>query len=140
MRATATLDREAGVAELPVITLAQPLPGFPDEAGFALERLDEDGTLCRLRSLAHEGTQFLVVPAAQFHPEYAPEVGDELVAALEIEAESDVLVLLIVHAGRTLADTTVNLRAPLLVNVRTCRAAQVILDDPALGLAAPLVA
>jgi flagellar assembly factor FliW len=50
------------------------------------------------------------------------------------------LVLLVVRAGDTLADTTVNLRAPLVVNTATRRASQVILDDAELPLAAPLVA
>ena len=41
------------------------------------------------------------------------------------------------HAG--LADTTVNLRAPLVINTATRRACQVILGDAALPLAAPLL-
>jgi flagellar assembly factor FliW len=126
--------------EVPVIELVHPLPGFPGERRFALVRIDEDGVLMSFRSLSRDDLQFVVVPPSPFFPDYAPEIGDDTVADLGIGDGSDVLVLLVVRAGDTLADTTVNLRAPLVVNTATRRASQVILDDAELPLAAPLVA
>lgn len=128
--------------DIPVIELAHPMPGFPDDARFALVRLDDDGVLHGFRSLDSDDLQFVVVPPAPFFPDYAPEIGDDVVSELGIapEAAGDVLVLLVVRAGASLADTTVNLRAPLVVNPATRRASQVILDDAELPLAAPLVA
>jgi flagellar assembly factor FliW len=129
-----------GAMDIPVIELAHPMPGFPADARFALVRLDDDGVLHGFRSLDSEDLQFVVVPPAPFYPDYAPEIGDEVAAELGISADSDVLVLLVVRAGASLADTTVNLRAPLVVNPATRRASQVILEDSDLPLAAPLVA
>ena len=128
--------------DLPVIELAHPMPGFPADERFALVRLDDDGVLHGFRSLDSEDLQFVVVPPAPFYPDYAPEIADEVAAELGIDESTadDVLVLLVVRAGATLAETTVNLRAPLVVNPATRRASQVILDDAALPLAAPLVA
>ena len=142
MRAVATYEETQGlqgVLDLPVLELVEPMPGFPDALRFALAHLDEEGVLGALRSLDQDGLQFLVVPAAQFYPSYEPVVSDEVVAELGIESVQDVLVLLVVHAGADLASTTVNLRAPLLVNTTTLKAAQVILDDAALAVAAPLI-
>jgi flagellar assembly factor FliW len=124
---------------LPVIELVHPMPGFPGAHRFALQPLDETGVLSALRSLDHADLQFLVVPPGEFHPTYAPEIADETATELGLESADDALVLLVVHAGRDLASTTVNLRAPLVVNMRTSRAAQVILDDVSLSVAAPLV-
>ncbi|HWJ81078.1 MAG TPA: flagellar assembly protein FliW [Nocardioides sp.] len=126
--------------DLPVIELAHPMPGFPDEERFALVRLDEDGVLMGFRSLSREDLQFVVVPPGPFYPDYTPELDDETVAELGIDTAEDVLVLLVVHAGDSLAATTVNLRAPIVINRATRRAAQVILEDPDLPLDAPLVA
>jgi flagellar assembly factor FliW len=140
MLAVATYDETRSVQDLPVIELVEPMPGFPGDRRFELEHLDEDRILGSLRSLDHDGLQFLVVPAAQFFPDYEPVVGDETVSALGINAVEEILVLLVVHAAKTLAETTVNLRAPLLVNTTTLKAAQVILDDADLPVAAPLVA
>lgn len=140
MMAVATYDEAPSLQEMPVVELVQPMPGFPEAQRFALSHLDEERVLGALRSLDHDGLQFLVVPAAQFFPTYEPVVSDDDVVDLGIDAVEDVLVLLVVHAGRDLASTTVNLRAPLLVNTATRKAAQVILEDADLPVAAPLVA
>jgi len=134
-------DTHAGntAAGIPMLDFIEPMPGFPAHRSFALVRLDDAGVLTELRSLSDEGLRFLVVPAAAFRPDYAPVVGDEVVAELGITVPADVLVLLVVTAANTLADTTVNLMAPILVNLRTHRAMQVVLDDPAYDVRAPLV-
>ena len=126
--------------DIPAIELVHPLPGFPDKRRFALVQVDEDGVLCQLRSLEDPSLRFLVVPPVPFFPDYAPEVGDDVVADLQISSADDVIVLLVLNAGSSLADTTANLMAPVVVNTATLRASQVILDDPTLPLAAPLVA
>lgn len=126
--------------DIPVIELVHPMPGFPEHRRFALVELDEDGVLCSLRSLDDPDLRFLVASPVPFFPDYAPEVGDEVVADLEIDDASQVLVLLVLTAGATLGETTANLLAPVLVNTVTRRAAQVILNDPDLPLASPLVA
>ncbi|MCA1983192.1 flagellar assembly protein FliW [Nocardioides nematodiphilus] len=140
MLAVATYDETRSVQDLPVIELVESMPGFPDDHRFELAHLDESGVLGTLRSLDHDGLQFLVVPATHFFPDYEPVVSDETVTALGIEAVEDVLLLLVVNAAKTLADTTVNLRAPLLINTTSLKAAQVILDDADLPVAASLIA
>jgi flagellar assembly factor FliW len=126
--------------DIPVIELVHPMPGFPDRSRFALVQLDDDGVLCALRSLDDPELRILVVSPVAFFPDYAPVVDEEAVAGLGIESAEDVLVLLVLTAGDSLADTTANLAAPVLVNPATRRAQQVILDDPALSVATPLVA
>lgn len=126
--------------EIPVIELVHPMPGFPDHRRFALVRLDDDGLLCALRSLEDPDLRFLVTSPQAFFPDYAPEVGDDVVADLGITDVDDVLVLLVLTAGTSLTETTANLLAPVLVNTATRRASQVILDDSALSVATPLVA
>ncbi|MBU2074952.1 MAG: flagellar assembly protein FliW, partial [Actinobacteria bacterium] len=61
-------------------------------------------------------------------------------AELGVTTAEDVLLLSILTAGDSLVSTTANLLAPLLVNTRTQRARQVVLDDPALSTTTPLVA
>ncbi len=126
--------------EIPVLEMVEPLPGFPEHRRFALARLDDDGVLCALRSLDDPDLRFLVVPPAAFFTDYAPVIDDQTVATLEIESADDVLALVMVNPGESASAATANLLAPVLVNHRTRRAFQVVLDDPALPLRAPLVA
>ena len=131
---------ETAVTDLPVIELVHPMPGFPDQRHFALVQLDDAGGLSSLTSLDEQDLRFLVVPPGPFFPDYVPEVDDDVVAELGIESADDVLLLVVLNAGRSLAETTANLAAPVLVNTVTRRAAQVIFDQPGLPVAAPLVA
>lgn len=130
----------ADVAEIPVLELVEPMPGFPGQMRFALVRLDEDGVLCALRSLDDANLRFLVVPPAAFFDDYAPLISDETVRALGIESADDVLVLAVVNPGDAASSATVNLLAPVLVNTGNRRASQVILDDVTLPVRRPLVA
>ena len=125
--------------DIQTIELAQPMPGFPEHRRFVLVRVDEEGLLCELTSLSNPELRFLVAAPGPFFPEYEPVVGDDVVELLDIKEASEVLLLLVLTAGATLADTTANLLAPVLVNTRTHRAAQVILDDSGLPVAAPLL-
>jgi flagellar assembly factor FliW len=137
MTTTATAP-EAGTA--PVVELVRPLLGFPAARRFTLTQLSEDGSLYALRSLEDDDLRFLLVPTVPFFPDYAPVVDDTVVAELGIRSADDVLVLVLLTAGSSLASTTANLLAPVLVNVHTRQAVQVVLDDPTLPLHAPLVA
>jgi len=129
----------ATMVGLPVIDLVHPLPGFPQQRRFALVQLDDDGVLCQLRSLDDPDLRFLVMPPAVFFPEYEPVVAEDVVADLQIDSTDDVIVLLVINAGDSLHTSTANLMAPVLINTVNRRASQIILDDPNLAIAAPLV-
>lgn len=126
-------------ANIPVIELVTPLAGFPRHRRFALVRLDEHGTISSLRSIEDPDLRFLVVPPGPFFPDYAPEVTQDWAERLELVSPEEALLLLIVTPGASAAEATANLLAPLVVNIRTRTAAQVLLDAD-LPLRAPLAA
>lgn len=127
---------ELSAAEHPVVELVHPMPGFPDVTTFALRAISEDNLLLVLES---GDVRFLVVPPGPFLPDYSPSYPDHVVVDLGMRSADDILVLLVVRAGASLAETKVNLRAPILINVTNGRALQVVLDDPELSVAAPLL-
>ena len=130
---------ESAAIEVPVIEMVRPMPGFPDHRRFALVQLDGTSDLCSLTSLDEPDLRFLVVPPTAFFPDYAPEVGDDVVDDLGIVEAADVLVLVVLTPGASLQETTANLAAPVLVNPVTRRAGQVVLDELGLPVAAPLL-
>lgn len=130
-------ETEQVSADLPVLEMVRPMVGFPEQRRFALARLDGEGVVCDLRCLDDE-LSFVVVPPAMFFDDYAPEVDDDLVEELGAQSEEDLLVLSVVTLGDDPTQATVNLMAPIIVNHRTRRAAQVLLDDATLPLRAPL--
>ena len=124
--------------DIPVLEMVHPLIGFPDHHHVALARLDDDGTVCDLRSVEDPTVSFVVVPPHVFFADYGPELNEATAAQLGIENEDDLLTLVVVTLGATVGDATANLLAPVLVNHRTRRAAQVVLDDHDLPVKAPL--
>ena len=137
---TETMTGPTTDAEIPVIDLVQPLPGFPDDRHFALVDLDGNGTLCSMKSLDHPGLRFLVAPPGVFFPDYTPEIDDATIANLDITSVEDVMVLVVLNPGDSLPTSTANLRAPVVLNTANRRACQVILDDAELSVSTPLVA
>jgi flagellar assembly factor FliW len=125
---------------LPVVEMPDGLPGFPDLRRFALFPLEDSGLVQELRSLEDDAVRFVVVPSVVFYPDYAPEIDDATARKLDLSEDSDTapLVLLVVTVGDTLAESTVNLLAPVVINSATRVAAQVVLDDTSLALRAPL--
>lgn len=137
---TTTTTLPGDVPEIPVIELVQPMPGFPGLARFALVQVDDDGVLCSLTSLDEPGLRFLVVPPDPFFPDYAPEVDESVLVDLGSSSVDDLVVLCVLTAGESLASTTANLAAPVVLDTSTHRALQVVLDDPGLSVATPLIA
>ena len=124
--------------DLPGLEFVGPVAGFPELRRFVLAELDPASVLRALRSLEDPALRFLVVPPGPFFPEYAPEIEDAWAETLELSRAEDALVLVIVTPGATAADATANLLAPVVINVTTRRAAQIVLEDSSLPLRAPL--
>ncbi|GAB3861190.1 flagellar assembly protein FliW [Dactylosporangium cerinum] len=124
---------------LPVIDFVAPMPGFPDDRRFVLVRLEDTGMLYALTSVDSAGLRFLVVPPAQFFPDYAPEIDDDALAALGVSDGEDLLVLLVVTAGDGVEDATVNLMAPIVLDQRSRRAVQLVLSRSGLSVRQKLV-
>jgi flagellar assembly factor FliW len=118
--------------EVPVaLELAAPLLGLPGHERYTLEALDDAGVLFALRSVPADEADapvrlFVVSPVAHF-PDYAPTID---AGALPWDADAEhTAVLAVVHPGQGPQDgPTVNLLAPLVIDTRTGRAAQVVLD------------
>ncbi|MET0423926.1 MAG: flagellar assembly protein FliW [Actinoplanes sp.] len=119
---------------LPTITMAVPMPGFPAHREFVLVRLNDDGLLYAFTSIEDPELRFLVAPPEPFFPEYAPEIDDEVFAALNTKDPDRLLLLTVITAGTN--ETTANLLAPIVVDRDSMRAIQVVLSGTGLPVRA----
>jgi flagellar assembly factor FliW len=125
-----TVDLAETGERLPTIEFTSPLPGFPEHRRFVLTRTADDGLVYTLRSADDPDLRFVVVPPAPFYPDYAPEVGEQVIEQLaSTRPEEDLLVLLVVTVGSHPRDATANLLAPIVVDKSSMRAVQVVLDQ-----------
>jgi flagellar assembly factor FliW len=128
------------LVELPSLEFVAPFPGFPGKTRFALVALDEAGMLYALRSLDDPSLRFLVVPPAPFFPEYTPEIDDVTAAMLGLSRAEQALLLLVLNPGDAPGTATANLLAPIVVNIGSRQAAQVVLAGNEYDVRAPLTA
>ncbi|WP_432493331.1 flagellar assembly protein FliW [Kineococcus gypseus] len=117
-----------------------PLPGLPEHTRFTLVALDANGVLFSLRSSTDPALRLVLVAPERFFPDYSPVLDAASAQALELVSAEDAALLVVVNPGAGLAEATANLVAPVVLNHRTGRAAQVVLTGTDLPLRAPLVA
>lgn len=130
MTADAAHDNDSGE-----LLFEEGIIGVPRARRFVL--MERPGSPVRvLRSLDIEGFALPVVDPALVDPEYRPRLGERILEAVKLDAGCPVLLLAV--AALEPAGPTVNLRAPLVINVRDRIATQVILDDRNYPLRAPL--
>lgn len=119
------------------IELAFPLPGLDAHLRYSLTPLDEIGVLFALRSDSEPQVRLFVVTPRAFFPDYDPSLMPSVRETLDLLDETPVL-LTVVSPPQGEYPATANLLAPLVVNARTGRAVQTVLDGSSWPLRAPL--
>ena len=129
----------SAVATLPLLTMTEALPGFPDHRDYVLVTADGDGRLFWLQSMAPEGPRFIAVDPGTYFPDYAPVLPAAVCLDLELDDPVEArLYCLVTVPAEGPAAATANLRAPLVVNPANWRSAQVVLLDGAHPIRRPL--
>jgi flagellar assembly factor FliW len=119
------------------IELILPLPGLAAHTRYSLTPLDEIGVLFALRSDAEPEVRLFVITPRAFFTDYAPSVPQSVRDSLDLDDEEPVL-LTVVNPPQGDYPATANLLAPLVLNARTGRATQAVLDGSEWPLRAPL--
>lgn len=120
------------------LSFIAPPPGFEPLVDFALSEVAGAAGLYSLQSRAADGRRLFVLDAGVYLPDYNPEITDEQSTELDLVTSDDARVLVVANPGGD--GMTVNLMAPIVVNIATNRCAQVILDGQDWPLRAQLVA
>ncbi|WP_281975959.1 flagellar assembly protein FliW [Halobacillus litoralis] len=102
------------------------LPGFESFRSFVLLPVDELGTYFALQAVDEEGVSLIVTNPYIFYKDYAFDIDEQ---ELSLEKPEDVAVYNVVTLKDPFEDSTLNLQAPIVMNVRERIAKQVILND-----------
>jgi flagellar assembly factor FliW len=139
--ATHTAPPAASSVDVPELTFANGLPGFPGERRFALLRWGAfEGPYSLMVDLDDPGVRFLVMPPYVFFPDYVVDLDDAIAAKVHLERPEDCLLLLIVTLGERPEDATANLLGPIVVNLQTREGVQAVLAESGHSTRVPLAA
>lgn len=112
-----------------VIEFPHGLPGFEHQKSFALIEDARYLPLLWLQAIGDPSVQFVAIDPTLIRPDYQVDVTDLDVECLELNEnrEADLLCILVTQGDPRA--TTVNLKAPLVINRQARRGKQVILTD-----------
>lgn len=118
-----------------IVTIVGGIVGFPVESKYVL--LEYNPPFSWLQSTENPILAFVVVNAAEFGDAYVVPLpfGDH---EIDLKDTDDVAILNLVTVRDDPTLTTVNLKAPVIVNLRTMKGRQVILDDERYPVRLPL--
>ena len=109
------------------IVFEKGLPGFDGLKNFELEALEQVGFF-NLSSSDEENISLLLVDPYMYFPNYEVEIDDSIMNRLNINDAKDVLILTVVTLNNDVEKITLNLRAPIIVNINTGDSEQIILS------------
>ncbi|WP_031407012.1 flagellar assembly protein FliW [Geobacillus vulcani] len=121
---------EIDIAEQDIVRFPHGLPGFANEKRFVLLPL-ADTPFVILQSVETPALGFVLIEPFSYFPSYEFELDEATVEQLEIESERDVAVYVILTVADPFHETTANLQAPVVINVRQRTGKQVILTNTA---------
>jgi flagellar assembly factor FliW len=111
-----------------VIEFRHGLPGFPASRSFVMAQKPEERPFAWMQSVAEPHVKFAVVDAYAWDHDYTLEVDDEALEELGSLDPLDYAVYFILRIEKRDSGTTLQAKpnAPVLVNVRTRQARQVV--------------
>ena len=130
MKIESTRFGELDVKEEQLINFSYGIPGFPDEKRFVHIGQDNESPFSYLQSTTEVNLTFLLADPFAFIQDYEFVLEDDVAEALDLTLENPPQVFLIATMKEKLADMTVNLLAPVVVNGVNRTGRQVILDKP----------
>ncbi len=119
-----------------VFTFAKGIPGFPDITSYTYTQ--QVGSFSILQPVGQPEISFILLDPFAYFPEYQVEIAEDVIEELQIKSEENVVVRNIVSWNKLPQHRTVNLVAPIIFNLDTMQAKQIILQNTDYTIRHPL--
>lgn len=115
--------------ESEIIEFPWGLPGFPNQQRWLALTVDTQPSFVWLQSLDDVKVALPCADPYHIFEQYEPVLPAYAAAALEIEHPGDFTILCVVVVSEGAAEMSMNLLAPIVVNLRTRRGRQIMLEN-----------
>lgn len=114
--------------EKDIITFDKGLPGFEGLKKFIMFPVEENEVFNILHSIEDQNIGLIVVSPFYVKDDYEVDISDSCIEGLNIKETEDVLVLNTVTVSSNIKNITVNLQAPIIINIKDKKGEQIIID------------
>lgn len=115
------------------------IPGLPENLKeFIIIALSKESPFFYLQSLQDENIGFILINPFAIYPDYEFDLSDEDMELMGLESSEGLAVFCIVNASKGLKNATVNLLAPVVLNIVTGVGRQIVLLDKRYTVSHPL--
>ncbi|CZR95481.1 MULTISPECIES: flagellar assembly protein FliW [unclassified Clostridioides] len=121
------------------VTLKKGILGFENLKEYELLDIENEDILKEFNSTEEDCIGFIVVSPFEIIKEYEIVLNQEIIEKLEVKSPNDIMLLNIITIGQTLEESTVNMKAPIVINVRNNCGMQIILQDEEYSIWHPLL-
>ncbi len=111
-----------------ILSFEHGIPGFEEEKSFVMLPIEENSIFQVLQSVKTESLAFIITSPYGVTSNYNFDLDEATVHALDIKDVNEVAVFALVSLKEALENSTVNLKAPIVLNTTNKKAKQVILD------------
>ncbi|MEB2298506.1 flagellar assembly protein FliW [Lysinibacillus xylanilyticus] len=120
---------EIEIEEQDILKFEHGLLGLENEKNFVLLPIDAELPLAILQSVDNVEIGFVVAYPFAFKKDYSFDISEDDREQLKIEKEENVLTYSIVTMKETFQESTINLLAPIIVNMDKKCGKQIVLQD-----------
>ena len=114
------------------------IPGFEIYRYFNVNIVEGIKRFYHIVSKEDSNIGFISISPFDIKKDYEIDLDDEFIKELDIKDEKDVLVICLITLGKSLKDSTANLKAPIIINIKNNRGKQLILQDDKYKIKEPL--
>ena len=133
MKANTRIFGEIEIEDEKIITQEKGMIGFPDLNHFALifdeEKEQKDTTIMWLQSMDEPDIAFPVMMPHVVKEDYDPNVSEAAIAPLGDLTPENTYLLVTVTVPRNIKEFSVNLKAPIIINMDNHKGMQLIVED-----------
>lgn len=122
---------EVEIGEEKIIHFENGLFGFEEYKDYTIlfDSEDEEPFFSWLQCVTEQSLAFPIVNPLKVQEDYDPVVEDELLENLGEIAEEDLLILLLATVPQDAKKTSVNMKAPLVINAGNCQGVQIVAEN-----------
>ena len=113
------------------------IPGLEEYKNYEINQVEGSDKFKTITSMEESNISFVAISPFDLKNDYEINLNDEIIKNLQIESPKDVLILNLITLGQTLEKSTVNLKAPVIINIKNNKGKQLILQDDKYSIREP---